>query len=51
MKKSVLITGSSQGIGLGTLEYLAEKGFHVIGTAINEQGLDSLKKTIKKREI
>jgi len=35
--KSILITGSSSGIGLGCVKFFQEKGWEVIGIDINEQ--------------
>lgn len=35
MKKNVLITGATKGIGLATTEQLAQQGYHVIGIARN----------------
>ena len=35
MKKVVLITGASSGLGLATALYLNEQGFHVFGTSRN----------------
>lgn len=39
---TVVVTGSSSGIGRNATFYLAEKGIHVIGTFRKESDLDSL---------
>lgn len=43
MKKIVLITGCSSGIGRVTVIHLIKKGFHVIATARRQQDVDELK--------
>lgn len=43
MEKSILITGSSSGIGLCTCQYLKSKGYRVFGTARNLEAVNSLK--------
>ena len=44
MKKVVLITGASTGIGFATLEKLVEEGFVVYGTARKKQDLDAIER-------
>lgn len=44
MKKIILITGASSGIGLATLEQLVAEGHTVYGTARNEDGLEAINK-------
>lgn len=43
MEKSILITGSSSGIGLCTCQYLKSKGYRVFGTARSMEAVNSLK--------
>ena len=40
-KKVILITGSSSGIGKATSEYLAKKGYRVIGTSRKAQSKEN----------
>ena len=47
MKKYVLITGSSSGIGKETAFYCARKGMNVLLTALPETGLQEVNDTIK----
>ena len=48
-KKSIMITGVSTGIGLGTLNYFIKNGFHVYGSVRNSKDAKKLKKTYKER--
>ena len=43
-KKSIMITGVSTGIGLGTLSYFVKNGFHVYGSVRNSKDASKLKK-------
>ena len=43
-KKSIMITGVSTGIGLGTLSYFVKNGFHVYGSIRNSKDANRLKK-------
>ena len=42
-KKSIMITGVSTGIGLGTLSYFVKNGFHVYGSVRNSKDASRLK--------
>ena len=46
-KKSIMITGVSTGIGLGTLSYFVKNGFHVYGSVRNSKDASRLKKIYK----
>ena len=46
-KKSIMITGVSTGIGLGTLSYFVKKGFHVYGSVRTSKDANKLKKIYK----
>ena len=46
-KKSIMITGVSTGIGLGTLSYFVKNGFHVYGSIRNSKDANRLKKIYK----
>ncbi len=47
-RKSIMITGVSTGIGLGTLSYFVKKGFHVYGSVRNSKDANRLKKNFKE---
>ena len=47
IKKSIMITGVSTGIGLGTLDYFVKNGFHVYGSIRNSKDASKLKKIYK----
>lgn len=42
MRRTVLVTGASSGIGLATVRHLVELGFHCVGTVRSEDDLDVL---------
>ena len=48
-KKSIMVTGVSSGIGLGTLSYFVKKGFHVYGSVRSAKDANKLKKVFKER--
>ena len=48
-KKSIMITGVSTGIGLGTLSYFVKNGFHVYGSVRNSKDASRLKKIYKNK--
>ncbi len=48
IKKSILITGVSSGIGHGTLSYFVKKGFHVYGSVRNSKDANKLKKIFRE---
>ena len=50
-KKSIMITGVSTGIGLGTLSYFVKNGFHVYGSVRNSKDASRLKKIYKFRGV
>ena len=50
-KKSIMITGVSTGIGLGTLSYFVKNGFHVYGSVRNSKDASRLKKIYKRQNI
>ena len=49
MKKTVLITGATSGIGLGCARKFAENGDRVILTARNQQRLEEIRDELKEK--
>ena len=50
-RKTVLITGSSGGIGMVTAIYLAEKGYSVVATSRSDDRLAALKSLAAERRL
>ena len=43
MKKNIIVTGASRGIGYELVKYYASNGHRVIAISRNQEGLDNLK--------
>lgn len=45
MKKTILITGASKGLGLATAKLFAEKGWTVVGSSTSREGAEKIEKS------
>jgi 3-oxoacyl-[acyl-carrier protein] reductase len=50
-RKVALVTGASRGIGSAIMQRLGRDGFHVVGTATSEDGVESIRRSLSQSAI